>query len=219
MARTWQDRRWVALARSAAADIGASHDEIVAAILAQWQCEQPSPAPWPPVHNNPGNLTRDIGTLDGEPHTLATHGPGVGFLYQYATPASGARAYASYLLRSRHYPTAIAAARKADAERFLAAVCTHGYGTRLTCVLRLLPAARTFDRPLSGSRFACMVHAVNVRAHPNTSARITGTIKHDQVVLGRVVVGSSYNGPDGRSAEWIELAGPRYTGRAFYRKA
>lgn len=130
---------YVGLARLAAVKIGADNDETVRAILAQWSCEQPVPAPWPPPHNNPGNLTRLIGALGGPAPPVATAPPGTGLLYTYPSPEAGAIAYATYLLASSRYGAAIAAARNDDATGFLTAVSAGGYGTRLGCALGVLP--------------------------------------------------------------------------------
>jgi hypothetical protein len=222
VARLWQVPGYVALAREAAAILGAHSDAAVRAILAHWACEQPSPAHWPPVHRNPGNLTRSIGTLDGTPHALATSAPGAGFLYVYATPEAGAAAYARYVLHSSRYGPGVAALRRGDAVGYLTDVCTHGYGTRLRCCLDELPAVTLPPAPRppvpAAPRWACTARSVNVRATPSSRARIVGTVRAGTVVRGRVVTGSAYVANGRARRDWIALGGAHFTAAGFYRR-
>lgn len=218
MSSTWQIPGYVSLARQAAAILGAHNDAGVRAILAQWQCEQPDPAPWPPIHNNPGNLTRDIGSLDGEPHRLASTAPGAGFLYSYATPEVGAAAYAHYLLNSRRYGAALAAIRAGNASSFLQHVCAAGYGTRVTCCLELLPHVTIAPPVTATPRWLCEFHSVNIRSGPGVNYRIVGTVNAGAVVEGWPVVGGPYHVNGVEYTGWLRLAGEHYTGHAFYRR-
>lgn len=218
MSELWQLPGYVALARREAARLGAAHDYAAAAILAQWQCEQPEPAPWPAPHNNPGNLTRFIGALDGEPHSVATARPGAGLLYVYATMTAGADAYANYLLRSTRYARALDALRAANPTAFLTDVCNAGYGTRLACVLSILPIIRLAPPAAPVHRWQCAADVVNVRALPNVSARIVGSITRGQIVTGPEVSGGPYRAGGSTYVGWIELSPGRYTAHAFYRQ-
>lgn len=219
VSRTWQDGRWVTLARQSAAILGASHPAIVLAILCQWQCEQPNPAPWPPVHNNPGNLTRAIGTEDGEPHSLATSAPGAGLLYVYGTPEVGAAAYARYLLTSPRYPAAIRAARAGLAHDFLAAIDAGGYGTRLSCMLDLLAAAVLPPSTATAPRWRCAAAKVNIRSGPGLAYRVVGSVSGGQVVTGWMVAGGPYSSGGEVRTGWIMLSSGRYTAHTFYSPA
>jgi len=218
MAQLWQLPGYVADARREAARLGAPHDYAAAAILAQWQCEQPEPAPWPAPHNNPGNLTRLIGNLDGEPHTLATTAPGRGFLYVYADMTTGADAYANYLLRSTRYARALDALRAANPVAFLTDVCNAGYGTRLSCVLSIYPVIRLAPPPAPVHRWQCTADVVNIRALPNTGARILGAVRRGQDVTGPKVNGGPYHAAGATHVDWIEIGAGRYTAAAFYRQ-
>ena len=217
---TWTDARWTGLARAAAQHIGADHPATVAAILAQWSCEDGTSAPWPPALNNPGNLTSNIGSLDGEPHTVGRYIGGGDYLYRYATPAVGATAYANYLLRSSRYRAAITAARAGDAKGFLTAVCNGGYGTRLTCCLSVLPRIAVIPAPTPATpRWRCIATAVNVRTLPAVGAHIVGTEHHGGIVSGSVVTGGRYTVNGRVYATWIHIGSGRYTARVFYTAA
>lgn len=217
MPSTWQIPAYVALARQAAATLGASNDATVRAILAQWQCEQPNPAPWPPIHNNPGNLSRAIGWLGGPPPPLATSAPGAWFLYAYPTPEAGALAYATYLLRSARYPAAIAAARRGDAAGFLTAVCNAGYGTRLACCLGLLPQVTLPTPAPAVPRWRCVRGPMRIRSGLSVSAPVVGYITLGQVVAGQSIAGGAYTMPGGpTSSLWIALGGGRYVAAAGF---
>jgi hypothetical protein len=136
MATLGRDPRYRALATSAASMLGSSSPSIIAAILGQWQCEQPSGPPWPPVHNNPGFVT--IGALrsNGIPlGRFATTSPGVGFLAQFSSPSEGATAYAQLLIRGARWAPARAAIARGDGAGFLQAVTSAGYGTRYSCAI------------------------------------------------------------------------------------
>lgn len=218
MSETWQWPGYVTIARQAAAALAAPNDPIVRAILAQWQCEQPNPTPWPPLHNNPGNLTRYIGNLDGEPHGLATTSPGAGLLYTYATPAIGAAAYARYLLGSSRYPVAIAAARRADAAGFLQHVCAAGYGTQVTCCLSLLSRVVLAPPPLDVTSWRCAYPHVNVRSGPTMAAGIVGTVLGGSIVDGPEVIGGPYVAAGRTYSGWIKLGATRYTPHAYYQQ-
>ena len=212
-----QDARWVSLARQSAAIMGVHDDRIVAAILAQWACENGADRAWPPPHNNPGNITRDVLDLDGEPHRLATTPPGVGFLYLYATPEVGAAAYAHCLLRSRRYPRAIASARAGDARGFLTHVCNAGYGTRLACCLIELERMHLATTvPPHSPRWRCGTLAVNVRTGPGVRYPVVGQVHRGQVVTGPEVTGAAYSVRGRTFTGWIKMAANRYTAHAFY---
>lgn len=218
MSETWQQPAYVGLARRSAAILGAPHDAIVRAILAQWQCEQPSPAPWPPIHNNPGNLTRHIGALGGPPPPVATTSPGIGLLYVYPTPVAGGDAYSHYLLASSHYGAAIAAARRGDATGFLELIAAGGYGTRASCMLGLLPHVTLPPPPPTTPRWRCEARTVNVRRSPHTSAPIVGQVHGGDLVSGPLVVGGAYQANGRTFYDWVELSAQRFTAAAFYRR-
>ncbi len=214
-----QDARWVSLARQSAAILGAHSEAIVSAILAQWACENGADRAWPPPHNNPGNITRDVGNLDQEPHALATTPPGVGFLYSYATPEVGVAAYAHCLLNSRRYPRAIASARAGDPVGFLTHVCNAGYGTRLACCLAELPRMHLAPSSPPGSpRWRCGTLAVNVRTGPGVRFPVVGQVHRGQVVTGPEVTGAPYAVRGRVYSGWIRMAVNRFTAHAFYVK-
>lgn len=218
MSLTWQDPRWVALARAAAAELGASNDATVSAILAQWQCEQPRPAPWPPVHNNPGNLTGLIGGLDATPHSLATSAPGVGYLYQYATPGAGAVAYARYLLHSSRYPSAVAAARAGNGTAFLQSVTSGGYGTRLSCCLSLLAQVHLAPAPDAVPLWQCTASVVNVRSGAGTGFAVIGHATAGAKVHGWPVPGGPYPAAGIVRTTWLNIGSGRYAAAWFFRR-
>jgi hypothetical protein len=129
------DPRYRTLATLAAGEIGApaTHDVLVA-ITAQWQCEQPASA-WPPVHNNPGFVTSGAMHSVGEPASSATTAPGKGFLAQYATPEDGSRAYGRLIAKGSRYQTAQTLLTRGDGPGFLKAITAAGYGTRYSCCI------------------------------------------------------------------------------------
>jgi len=136
MAELGKDSRYRALATAAASILGSSSSSIIAAILAQWTCEQPGGPPWPPVHNNPGFVT--IGALrsNGIPlGAYATTSPGVHFLAVFSSPSEGATAYAELLRRGKRWAPARAAIAQGDGAGFLKAVTSAGYGTRYSCAI------------------------------------------------------------------------------------
>jgi len=136
MAELGRDPRYRALATSAASILGSSNPSIIAAILAQWTCEQPSGPPWPPVHNNPGFVT--IGALRSNGIALgvyATRKPGIHFLASFRSPSEGATAYAELLRRGKRWAPARAEIARGRGDRFLNAVTSAGYGTRYTCAI------------------------------------------------------------------------------------
>lgn len=218
MAETWQIGGYVALARQAAAWIGAPHDAVVEAILAHWQCEQPAPAPWPPLHNNPGNLTKAIGTEDGEPHSIATTAPGRGLLYVYASPLIGARAYANCILTGHRWRTALAAARQGNGRNFVLDLCTAGWGTRETCVLDLLPRVKLPVPVTAAPRWLVEAHAVNIRSGPTTAAPIVGHLSAGQIVQGTAVSGGRYVANGQNRSDWLHMASSRYSAVGFMRR-
>lgn len=217
MARTWEVPGYVVLAQRANARLGGTSEAGVRAILAQWQCEQPDPAPWPPVHDNPGNLTRNIGSLGGPPPPTATTAPGAGLLYQYATPEAGADAYATYLLRSSRYPAAVAAIRRGDEVGFLTAVCNGGYGTRLSCCLSLLAEVVYPTPATTARRFVCTAGPVRVRTTPSLSGSIVGLVGVGSVIAGTLVTGGRYVVGTQSSTLWVAMGPDRYTAALCFR--
>lgn len=214
---TYTDPRWISLAHSAAQALGANTPPIVAAILAQWSCEDGTSAPWPPALNNPGNLTSNIGGLDGEPHSVGRYIGGGDYLYRYQTPLAGALAYANYLLHSSRYRTAITAARAGDAKGFLTAVCNGGYGTRLTCCLAILPHIAAVPTPQPAQQhWRCIAGTVNVRQLASTGGKIVGTQHRGDVVAGPVVAGGRYVVNGRAYNSWLHIGNGRYTARVFY---
>jgi len=218
MAETWQVPGYVSLARSVASILAAPNDSTVRAILALWQCEQPNPAPWPPVHNNPGNLTRAIGSLGGPPPPVARTPPGVGLLYVYPTPTAGADAFAHYLRNSARYVTALVDARAGRGLAFALAVCAAGYGTRGSCVASLYPAAHLPNVPLPVHNWRAIADHVRVRARPSITGRITGEVRTRQVVAGVAVAGGPYPVAGGHDRTWIEESPGRFVAAAFFRR-
>lgn len=215
MAETWEQPAYVSLARTSAGILAAPHDDTVRAILAQWQCEQPSPAPWPPVHNNPGNLTRAIGTLDSTPHTLAPSPPGQGLLYAYGSPWAGASAYAHYLLNSRRYPAAVAAARAGDGRGFLIAVDKGGYGTQLRCMLDRYAIAHLAPPPPLQDRWEVLADRTRVRSGPGIRYPIVDHLAKGQIVVGTEVSGDGY--PSGGTTRygWVRIGSARYFAHVY----
>lgn len=216
MALTWQIPDYVYLARQAASALGAANDPTIRAILAQWQCEQPRPAPWPPVHNNPGNLTRAIGSLGGPVPPVATTAPGAGLLYAYATPQAGAAAYARYLVASSRYPAALAAARASNGLGFLTAVCDAGYGTRLSCCASLYAQVALPPAPPALHRYRCALGPMRVRSAPSLSGTILGLVGVGSYATGHPVAGGPYTLGGHSSTTWLELAPGRYTAAAGF---
>lgn len=213
-----RDPRYHLLARQAAIRLGAHNDATIAGILALWQCEQPAPPPWPPVHNNPGNLTRHIGTLDGEHHRIATSSPGAGLLYVYDDPVDGANAFSSYLLRSSRYHGAIAAARAGNAHAFVHAITSHGYGTREGCAQDVLDRMVPHDPPAEHHRYVCAVRVARVRQAPHVGALVVGHHKRGDHVYGKPVSGGPYVAYGNVHHAWIQLGSHQYTAAGLYRR-
>lgn len=218
MARLWQEAGYVTMARRAAAMLDAPNASTVNGILAQWSCEQPNPAPWPPIHNNPGNLTRHIGNLGGPIPGVAKTEPGVGLLYVYPTPEAGAEAYARYLLNSSRYHAALAEARGGNGLAFAVAVAEAGYGTNAGCIRSVFSEIGGLPVAHPGTRWQCTAGTVNVRAGAGTDHTIVGAIHRGQVVAGSLVTGSPYRAGSVESREWIALGGGRYTAAAYFRR-
>lgn len=218
MANVWQLQGYVALAHRAAHAIGAPSDSVVKAILALWACEQPNPAPWPPIHDNVGNLTRLIGSLGGPPPPVARTAPGVGLLYVYPTPEAGADAFARYLLTSARYRTAIAAARAGDGRTFIIRVCANGYGTRLSCVLGELPRVTLPAPPPRFHHWRCTADQVRVRIAPNGGASVIGFHRTGDVIVGPVVHGGGYPFHGQVHSTWIEASPGHYTASAYWQQ-
>lgn len=216
MASTWERPEWVAIARRAAAALDADHDVAVRAILAHWQCEQPSPAPWPPIHRNPGNLTRRIGSLGGPPPAIATTAPGAGLLYVYPTPEAGAAAYARYLLTSARYRGAIHELRIGSGAGFLSGVCRAGYGTRETCCLHLYAIARLPPPAPRFHRFRAQHDRIRIRHAPSMAAAIVGYAHAGQVVSGPIYHRGTYHRAGRQYDTWIELSPTHWTSSVFY---
>lgn len=215
----WTDARYVGLARDAASRLGASHDAVVAAILAQWACEIGDSAAWPPPLDNPGNLTSAIGTMDGEPHSVGRYIGGGAYLYRYASPDAGALGYANYLLASPRYRQAVALARSGDGRGFLAAVCNAGYGTRASCALGVLGrVVLPHPTPVPAPRWTCLADAVNVRNGPGTNYAVVGVEHRGAHVTGTVVTGGHYRAGAGIYSSWLRIGASRYTARAYYRQ-
>jgi hypothetical protein len=128
------DSRYAALARTAAAALGASSPEIARAILSQWQCEGQSH--WPPVRNNPGNIARGLATSLGLAFTVTTPNPQPGNpIVSYASPSIGATAYAKAIATQSRYGTVLRAARAGDGLAFVRAMGSSGWGTGSSCML------------------------------------------------------------------------------------
>lgn len=129
------DPRYRSLAAIAAGEIGApASGEVLIAITAQWQCEQPANR-WPPVHNNPGFVTSGAMHSVGEAAAAATSAPGVGFLAQYPTPEAGARAYGRLIAKGQRYQPARKALIAGRGGDYLSLVTRAGYGTGTVCSL------------------------------------------------------------------------------------
>ncbi len=218
MPELWQHPAYQALARTAAARLGANNPGAVRAILALWTCEQAAGGPWPPFHNNPGNLTRRIGTLDAEPHWLATTAPGAGLLYRYSSPTVGAQAFAQYLLNSSRYPRAVAALRNGQAREAVQRITDAGYGTRQSCALSALDRIPALTPPPVQHVYVCQVQAARVRERPNLGARVVGHRSRGDQVIGHVIAGGPYPHAGTIRHDWLALRDGRYTAAALYRR-
>ena len=217
MTALWQQPAYIALAREAARELGADNVPTIEAILAQWTCEQPAPAPWPPVHDNPGNLTTAIGNLDGTPHSVARTAPGAGLLYVYGSPDNGALAYARYLLNSSRYRPAVNWARAGNGRAFLAGVINAGYGTRASCALGVLGSIHLPVAPPPAPGWVCLAPVVNERTGPGTRYPVIGSVREGQHVTGIVVSGGQYRAGGKVYSSWLRLAVNRYAARVFFR--
>ncbi len=143
------DASYGALARTAAAALGAGSPDIARAILAQWQCELGAGAPYPPPRNNPGNIARGLARDLGIPVTVAP-GPNPqpgNPIVTYPTAAIGAQAYATVIARKSRYRSALAAARAGDGQAFVRAIGSSGWGTGTSCMLSVY---RGHGAPSSG---------------------------------------------------------------------
>lgn len=219
MSSLWRDARYQQLAHRAAGKLSPHPGAIAAGILALWSCEQPSPAPWPPIHNNPGNLTRHVGNLDGEPHHLATTTPGRNLLYVYGSPEAGADAFAHYIARSSRYAIARAAAQAGSPRAFVHAVTAAGYGTREGCATDVLDRILGAAPPADTHAYVCEGRSVFVRSSASRSSRAVGRVKHGEVVHGHPVTGDPYQAGGSVRHAWIKLGTNRYTAAAYYRRA
>ncbi len=130
------DPRYRPLASTAIAAMGAqASSSMVAAIVSQWQCEQPANA-WPPRRNNPGNLARGWAAAVGIPFTVDFPNPQPSNpIVTYASAADGAQAYGIGIRSFSRYSSALAYARGGDGARFLKAITSAGYGTSYTCAI------------------------------------------------------------------------------------
>ena len=137
------------LATLAAGELGTAHPAIIAAILAQWTCEQPRNT-WPPVHNNPGFVTVGALKSNGIAAAYATTRPGIHFLAQFPTPDAGATAYGRYVHVSPRYAKARAAIKAGDGAEYLRAITRAGYGTGTNCSLSAYKALGGSVAPSSG---------------------------------------------------------------------
>jgi hypothetical protein len=127
------DSRYAALARTAAAAMGASSPDVVRGILAQWQCE--GQKSWPPARNNPGNIARGLAQDLGLAFTIGPNPPQPGNpIVTFASPSVGATAYAAAITRMARYRTALNAARAGDGLGFVRAIGSSGWGTGLSCM-------------------------------------------------------------------------------------
>jgi hypothetical protein len=129
------DPRYRPLASTAIAAMGAqASSSMVAAIVSQWQCEQPTNA-WPPRRNNPGNVARGWAAAVGIPYTVEFPNPQPSNpIVTYASAADGARAYGIGIRSFSRYSSALAYARGGDGARYLRALLVGtGYGTSYTC--------------------------------------------------------------------------------------
>lgn len=132
------DPRYISDAYAAAALIGAAGKrDVVRGILAQWTCEKGNADAYPPVRNNPGNLSRDaLAGVAGIPpfHVDSGTNPQPGNpIVTFATGRDGARAYGLYLAARSRYAAALVAARRGDGLTFALLVCAAGYGTGSAC--------------------------------------------------------------------------------------
>lgn len=184
MATLGRDPRYRALATAAASILGSSSSSIIAAVLAQWQCEQPGGPPWPPVHNNPGFVTvgaiRSVGLTIG---SYARTSPGVNFLATFATPSEGATAYAQLLARGARYAPSRAAIARGDGAGFLRAVTSAGYGTRYSCAIS---AYKALGGSVTAGGSLPTAETVVVDAPPvGTTRQLIGTVT--KIIAGRSV--------------------------------
>lgn len=125
---------WHALAVVAGNVLGASGEDAIRGILAQWTCEQRGT--WPPTRNNPGNVAKGFADAVGFPYTIQQPNPQPSNpIVTYSSPELGARAYASGLARFSRYSSALAAARANNGAAFVRYVTKAGYGTSYTCAI------------------------------------------------------------------------------------
>lgn len=218
MSELWRDPRYIALASIAASRLGAANDAAVSGILALWECEQPSPAPWPPIHNNPGNLTRHVGDLDGEPHGIATRPPGAGLLYTYDGPQAGARAFANYLLRSSRYHGAIAAARAGNAHAMVHAITSAGYGTNGRCASNVLDRIHASVHQPEHHRYTVTARVLRVRHAPHVGALVVGHHRKGDHVYGSPVSGGPYPVNGHARHAWLRLGDHMFVAAAYCRR-
>ena len=183
------DPSYGALARTAAAALGAGSPDIARAILAQWQCELGAGAPYPPPRNNPGNIARGLARDLGIPFTVAP-GPNPqpgNPIVTYPTAAIGAQAYAAAIARMSRYRSALAAARAGDGLAFVRAIGSSGWGTGTSCMLGVYrgpgaPSAGGGSGAVLADYNACQatLQGLGIPADPNhklTSAEV-GRILH-----------------------------------------
>jgi hypothetical protein len=152
------DPKWVALATLAAKTMGTSDPDIIAAILAQWSCEQGASHPYPPNRNNPGNLARGAAQGLGIPFFVAP-GPNPqpgNPIVSYYTPNDGARAYATLIRNGgqvgERYAGVMSAVRAGNGHDYIIEMGQSGYGTGTACMLSAYhpPAPPTDTKPPTG---------------------------------------------------------------------
>lgn len=218
MASLWRDPRYVRLALRAAGQLSPHPGRIAAGILALWSCEQPSPAPWPPVHNNPGNLTRHVGALDGEPHHVSPTPPGRGLLYVYPSPEAGADAFAHYVGHSARYAVARAAAKAGNASAFVHALTSSGYGTNGRCAQDVLDRIISAPPEPEHHHYRCEAPTVMVRDEPRLAGKVVGRRHEGDIIAGHPVTGGGYVAGGVARHSWIKLRSGHYTAAAYYRR-
>lgn len=147
------DPKWRALAATAAQVEGTKDLDIIAAILAQWACEQGAGHPYPPNRNNPGNLARGAANGLGYPFHVQFPNPQPGNpIVTFDTPMDGARAYGKLIVNGggvgERYAGVMSAVRAGNGHDYIIEMGQSGYGTGTACMLSAYyPPAPPTDNP------------------------------------------------------------------------
>jgi hypothetical protein len=132
------DPQYRALATKAARVLHTNDADIIAAILAQWQCEKGNNDPYPPVRNNPGNVARKAASTLGFPFTvpdLATNPQPGNPIVTFRSSLDGANAYGKLLDTGSRYERVRKAVKAGDGHAFILAMGASGFGSSTKCML------------------------------------------------------------------------------------